>query len=104
MTDTSSTAATTSSGESVAVATIIANVAAGLTFIEALAPIASGLGPVGATAATVAEAVASFAMDLLNTYQADQAALSSEDVATIKALVVKTQAANDKIAAIIAAS
>lgn len=76
----------------------------GLNFISELAPAASAAGPLGASIGAVVGKVTRFASDAIAAAEQEADVIGEDNLANLKALQAKIQAANDVLAAQIAAS
>ncbi|MGI8839744.1 MAG: hypothetical protein ACR2F8_03000 [Caulobacteraceae bacterium] len=85
-------------------ATIESALAQGLSFIERLVPLAALGGPVAAGIGAAVGEIAALGDQVLVAVEGEQAILSAPDLASVQGLVAKLRAANDALAAQIAAS
>lgn len=84
--------------------TIESALAKGLDFINELAPAAAAGGPVAGGIGEVIGKIAAFAATALEDAQNEQTVISESDLVSIQVSATAIQAANDKLAADIAAS
>lgn len=77
----------------------------GLTYVQALAPLAGALGgPAGAAAATIVETIATETANIVGQVEGDAEIIASGDLTRIRALQAELQSQNAALAAQIAAS